>query len=172
MVQSRIAMLMNQNLQRRSQIVDLTARRLVHPARRLEQWRERLDALRRRKLAAFRDNNSRRALEIGALRRQLSEHAPATRLAEVTERTQNFERRLGRAVREQHNHRVQALGALTGRLRAISPMATLDRGYAIVETLDGTIVTHAESQNVGDELRARLSSDRLGLTVTTVEPKE
>jgi len=50
-------------------------------------------------------------------------------------------------------------------------MATLDRGYAILEDSGGTIVREAASQKPGDELTARLASGRLGVKVTRVEPK-
>lgn len=170
-VGARLSLLASQDIERRSQFMDLTARRLVHPARRLEQWNERLDALLGRQLAAFKQAASARKLVIGQAERQLTEHAPSRRLAEVKQRSQNLELRLVRATRELARRQSEALVATSARLNAISPMATLERGYAIVEDANGSIVRQASEQKIGDELTARLASGRLGVTVTRVEPK-
>ena len=42
-------------------------------------------------------------------------------------------------------------------LHSVSPLATLERGYAIVLDAEGRAVTQAGDLAVGDEIRARLS---------------
>ena len=61
------------------------------------------------------------------------------------------------------------LGALAGRFDAVSPLATLGRGYAIAERLDGRVVTHLADVSVGDSLRVRLRDGRLQTHVDTKE---
>jgi exodeoxyribonuclease VII large subunit len=51
------------------------------------------------------------------------------------------------------------------RLRALSPAATLDRGYAIVQRADGAVVRAAEEVGPGDQLRVRLAAGELTATV-------
>ena len=59
--------------------------------------------------------------------------------------------------------------ALLGRaLHSVSPLATLDRGYAIVLDSDGKAMTDASSADTGDEIRARLSKGELFANVTKV----
>ena len=43
------------------------------------------------------------------------------------------------------------------RVRALSPAATLDRGYAVVQTADGTVVRAADDVDAGALLRVRVS---------------
>jgi len=43
------------------------------------------------------------------------------------------------------------------RVRALSPAATLDRGYAVVQTADGTVVRAADDVDAGALLRIRVS---------------
>ncbi|MEW2473849.1 exodeoxyribonuclease VII large subunit [Micromonospora gifhornensis] len=52
------------------------------------------------------------------------------------------------------------------RLRALSPAATLDRGYAIVQRADGHVVRAADEVAKGDALRVRLADGDLAVTVT------
>lgn len=43
------------------------------------------------------------------------------------------------------------------RIRTLSPQATLDRGYSVVQLSDGTIVRNAKSLTAGQKLRLRLA---------------
>ncbi|TAM77970.1 MAG: exodeoxyribonuclease VII large subunit [Chloroflexota bacterium] len=57
--------------------------------------------------------------------------------------------------------------ALAG-VQALSPYATLERGYAIVRRLDGTVVRSAAAQAVGDPLEVRLGHGALDVRVARV----
>lgn len=58
---------------------------------------------------------------------------------------------------------------LLARLRALSPAATLQRGYAIVQDAAGHVVRDALEVGDGDHLGVRLSRGRLGVTVVERE---
>jgi exodeoxyribonuclease VII large subunit len=68
------------------------------------------------------------------------------------------------------DHRLRgALGELThtvARLRALSPAATLQRGYAIVQRGDGHVLRAAGDVAEGDPLRVRLADGELAAKVT------
>ena len=51
------------------------------------------------------------------------------------------------------------------RVSALSPAATLDRGYAVVRTLDGKIVRAAGDVAAGDSLRIRVAHGDIDVTV-------
>ncbi|MFC4587357.1 exodeoxyribonuclease VII large subunit [Sphaerisporangium corydalis] len=57
-----------------------------------------------------------------------------------------------------------SLGHLRARLVALSPAATLERGYAIVQFPSGEVVRLASSVGEGDELSVRFSDDRVHVT--------
>jgi exodeoxyribonuclease VII large subunit len=63
------------------------------------------------------------------------------------------------------NHRVALLGRA---LHSVSPLATLERGYAIVLDAEGKAMTNAAAVKEGDEIRARLSRGELLANVTKV----
>jgi exodeoxyribonuclease VII large subunit len=54
-----------------------------------------------------------------------------------------------------------ALRTLTGQLTALSPQATLDRGYALV-TKDGALITDPGQAREGDRLRVRVAGGAFG----------
>lgn len=55
------------------------------------------------------------------------------------------------------------------RLLALSPAATLDRGYAIVQREDGAVVREPAAVGDGEHLRVRLAGGHLGVAVTERE---
>jgi exodeoxyribonuclease VII large subunit len=52
------------------------------------------------------------------------------------------------------------------RVRAVSPAATMHRGYAIVQRADGHVVRAASEVAAGDPVRVRLAEGELAATVT------
>jgi exodeoxyribonuclease VII large subunit len=62
-----------------------------------------------------------------------------------------------------------SLGETVRALRAVSPEATLQRGYAIVTAEDGVIARDARNFERGDKVTAQLARGRLALTVDAVE---
>ena len=52
------------------------------------------------------------------------------------------------------------------RVRALSPQATLDRGYSVVQLEDGSIARDAKSLKIGQKLRLRLAAGETNATVT------
>jgi len=56
------------------------------------------------------------------------------------------------------------VGHLSGRLLALSPAATLRRGYAIVQTRDGNVVRRAADVTAGERLMVRFADDQLTVT--------
>ena len=51
-----------------------------------------------------------------------------------------------------------------GRLLALSPAATMSRGYAVAQRTDGTVLRSATEVTAGEELAIRFASDRLAVT--------
>ena len=56
---------------------------------------------------------------------------------------------------------------VTARVRALSPQATLDRGYAVVQLADGSIARDSAALKDGEKLRIRLAKGETSATVTS-----
>lgn len=65
--------------------------------------------------------------------------------------------------------KAQQTHAYLGRLNGLSPLAILDRGYGILETVpEGRIIRNPGQVSVGDEILARLAGGQLRCTVEEV----
>ena len=58
------------------------------------------------------------------------------------------------------------------RVRALSPLATLERGYAVLQAADGRVVKTVSMTAAGDRLDARVADGRLAVRVEEVESSE
>lgn len=144
-----------------------TARlRRTHPGVRLQQQAQRLDELEAR-LASC----SRRALREATLRstglaQRLRLADPRLRLARQQDRLEGFRSRLARAAAGLLERREAHLKLAARALNAVSPLATLTRGYAIVTRPEGAVITSAAVISPGEEIEARLAQGRVRARVT------
>ena len=91
--------------------------------------------------------------------------APALLLERTAERVDGLHARLRRAPALAVERKRAALTATRGRLAALSPHATLERGYAIVRANDA-VVTDPESVTAGDRLDVRVARGSFAAKVT------
>jgi exodeoxyribonuclease VII large subunit len=54
----------------------------------------------------------------------------------------------------------------------LSPLATLERGYAIVTDTSGKVVVDSGSVERGSEIDVRLARGRLAATVAAIKPRK
>ena len=105
---------------------------------------------------------------------------PATSAPALCRRINNALRRADRALLARQADRMPALVEArvasaraslqhaAAALDALDPLATLERGYAIVRTADGGIVMDARSRRAGDRLSVTLSKGALDVSVDGV----
>ena len=62
------------------------------------------------------------------------------------------------------------IGHQRARARALSPLATLRRGYAVLQGPDGHVVTSVEALSAGAEVAVRVADGRVHATTTRLEP--
>ena len=71
-------------------------------------------------------------------------------------------------------HRVQRaqdeVAHLRAQVRALSPQQTLDRGYSVTQTADGSVLRDASTANPQDLLRIRVAAGQLTATVQDIFP--
>jgi exodeoxyribonuclease VII large subunit len=158
-------------LQRRQELRWLSGRlHQAHPSRRLADLMQRLDelTLRSQRALGIKLTACRHRLETHLAR--LARHHPKTHLGQLGLHLAQLDRRL----REMQKMRLKSLGLrlteLSRALDAVSPLATLARGYAIVTDLKtGKILTSARATSPGSRLQVRLAEGRLICEVKTLE---
>jgi len=98
--------------------------------------------------------------------------APAqlrARLAEARVRFDSAYSDCNAALAKQMEEAEKRLGLAAASLDALSPLAVLQRGYAIAQRDDGRLLRDAKSISVGDSIRVRLAKGRFGARVEDVE---
>ncbi len=93
------------------------------------------------------------------------------RFAEIRRRLEACDTAIGQAVRLRLSHAQGELMALEAHLKQLSPLAILDRGYAIVER-EGKIVKSPEDAPVGSEIQVRLAKGGVSAVVTAITPAD
>jgi exodeoxyribonuclease VII large subunit len=88
------------------------------------------------------------------------------------ERLDDLRGRARRAVRYRLREDSALVASAVARVRAMSPQATLERGYAILLAGDGTTVTRVADLDIGDDLLARLADGTATLEVRDTSPTE
>jgi exodeoxyribonuclease VII large subunit len=103
---------------------------------------------------------------LDAQRRALRVLSPAQRVRTLAQRLDELEVRAGRAIASRLRGERQALDALARALAAVSPLATLARGYAIVQRADsGVVVTDPTQVAAGDRLAIQVHGGRFAADV-------
>lgn len=123
----------------------------------LHGYAQRLDEL------AFRAETAERALVRGRCDRvaQLSaavlRHDPRQELAHAGAHLRDYRARMDRSLERMIEASRSRLGALDARLRTLSPLAVLERGYALVLTDSGKVVRSATQVAPGDRVTTRVA---------------
>jgi exodeoxyribonuclease VII large subunit len=152
--------------------LDDAHRRLLHrhPAARLEQLAQTMDRLRQRLEQAVRWRLERRGAGLQRLHGALLGVAPRRRLRERRLHLQGLSQRLRTVLPQGLQWRRQRLATEAARLQALSPLAVLQRGYAIATCeSDGRILRRARDVAAGDTVDLRLAQGRLRATVLETE---
>ena len=79
---------------------------------------------------------------------------------------QNLRDRSHRSATHALNLAREELVQISARVRSLSPQATLDRGYAVVQLDDGTIVRDPQGLDIGEKLRIRLADGQIAAQVS------
>jgi exodeoxyribonuclease VII large subunit len=106
---------------------------------------------------------------LAELTRRLTAVHPAARIARARAELAALVARRDAAMRRTLEGRRAQLGAIGAGMAALSPLAVLDRGFAMVQRGDGAIVRDAAQVGRGEPLRIRLAHGRLGVIVEDVE---
>ena len=141
------------------------------PAGLLRQQQQRVDRLDLRLLRIMRNMLAVRQRELGVQSRHLQTHNPERRLLLLQQRFAGLPERLQHAWHHHQQRRAEHLAANGRQLNAVSPLATMQRGYAVLRGAeDGKVITRAAQLAHGDRIQALLADGRADLRVDKVEP--
>jgi exodeoxyribonuclease VII large subunit len=167
----RLSMLAQYRLERAGTRLGQLQHRLAqcHPEQRLQRQRQRLDESETRLQRAVGYRVESAGHRLAGARTRLWAERPHLRLKHAQERLERIQHALDGGINRRLIERSRQLAALGRALAAVSPLGTLERGYAIVRRAsDGAVVQDAAQAPVGTRLRVRLSQGQLACQVEEV----
>jgi exodeoxyribonuclease VII large subunit len=164
----RLRLAVHRQVSHRAQHQAALAHRLqqTHPGTRLAQQAQRLDELEQRLATTTNRDLSLRTIHLGALATRLDGAQPGHRIARFGDKTASMEQRLRSALAASLSRSRQRLALAARALSAVSPLAVLDRGYAIATTPSGEAIRDASRLAAGDELQLRMARGSVAVIVT------
>lgn len=130
---------------------------LVSPTARLAQQSQRLDELEQRLASCMGRLLAERRSTLSELRSLLWQASPIAQVQSAAARQKLLFSRLRTAALDNLRRARERLAPLERTLNAVSPLATLQRGYAIVVSAEGRILRDAAEAAPGSIIEARLA---------------
>ena len=162
----RLVSAMQNRLSQSAQRLDWLAQRISSPQQRLEQAGLRINALQQRLLAAQKTLFQEKRDQCQLLHASLLRHAPLQRIVAYQQNNTLLRNRLIHAMRSIIQHHQERLSLFVNTLDAVSPLATLSRGYSITRRVDnGELIRDSSAITKGTQLETRLEKGRLICTV-------
>ena len=140
----------------------------LSPRARLQQHAQRLDELEQRLQRAVRARVETARVRLTNAAALLGRSSPARRLAPLQQRLEVAQRRLPGAMQRRLQVARERFERSMRTLNAVSPLATLERGYAIVTDSGSHVVTDASTLAPGMRIDARVARGSVRATVTEV----
>ncbi|SEG00848.1 exodeoxyribonuclease VII large subunit [Oceanospirillum linum] len=157
-IEQRLIQGMKNQLSRKQQQLDKNSGRLKHPKTELHQQQQQLNNLKQQLLRTHEYQSRHHHQQLQQLQNRLWRAAPAKGIQNQQSQLHKLSLSLQKAWQHQLEGRQQKLAELSHRLQTVSPLATLSRGYAIVQDDKGNIVRHYQDVNQGDHVCARLAT--------------
>jgi exodeoxyribonuclease VII large subunit len=166
-LQQRLATLQQRRLQAHGQHLDHLLARLQaqRPQARLQRDRDRLQNLQRRLLGGWREQEQQRRRRLEQAHARLLAQHPRQHLSLLARRVAELDQRLRHAMTLRLEREQLNLKHAGRALHAVSPLATLERGYAIVFDTDGKVLRSVKGVRPGTRLRTRLADGELPVQV-------
>ena len=137
----------------------------------LNRRQQRIDELCFRMEAAWRGSVQQKSQRLQALTAAVLRNDAAQRIRLMRERLENLSSRLLRVQNLSNEGRRARLLSLERHLSSLSPLAVLNRGYALVYDEAGALLKSTANVSEGQVLSTRLASGRLESRVTKTMPE-
>ena len=129
-----------------------------HPGQQLQRHAQTLDNLEIRLTRAIQSKIKHHQNQILQQNNLLQQHNPTQRIIRYKEQQQYLSNRLNIAIQHKLETLQRKYLSLVQTLNAVSPLATLDRGYAIVSIPDTkTVISSTQQLSIDDKIKTRFA---------------
>jgi exodeoxyribonuclease VII large subunit len=159
-LEQRLQSVLQRKLSQHQQSLDWLSKRLAQQSieQKLARNTQHLNALERRLTQAMQHKLHHQQNRLAVKAAELWQHNSAITIRNYQQRQRYLSNRLLLAIEQQLKQRTQRLTATSQTLHAVSPLATLNRGYALtIEPCSGQIIRSTAQLKLGDVLETRLA---------------
>lgn len=142
----------------------------LSPVRALNRLEDSFTARHERLELAFARFIEARSTQLEHVHDRLLSAFGAEKTQHQAERLEQWQQRLNRAITMLLHERGAQAERISLSLEALSPLAPLERGYALIHNAAGQVVCSVAQSPVGSALHVRLADGTLGVTVDAVTP--
>lgn len=165
---ARLKLLAQQKVsERRATLTNLRAR-LTHPQQRLRLIQEQLNRSKDRAGLLTRQRMMREKQRLSSAQLALTASSPTALIQTRKETVKALGERLPNQVMKVVRRDAERITHLEKLLSSLSPLATLERGYAIVTDQNGNVMTRSSSAQAGDEVSVRLHQGGFNTIVSEI----
>lgn len=157
-----------QQLKNKQWQLQSTQRGLLHPGDKLAQYAQTLDMLELRMQQSQKNQFSQLQKRLTNNQQKLQQQSPTNTLKKFEAQINYLQQRLTSGITQAISHKKERLQQHALLLNAVSPLQTLGRGYAILQTESDAIVRDSHDVKKGDVVSARIGHGKLELTVEKV----
>ena len=161
----RLSRQLHRTLQQKQQQLDGLQRRLKHPGTRLQDFSQRLDELELRLRRSKQRQLAQQQVGLQQLGQRLLVSSPQSHIERQLDRLRDLQQQLQRQWRQRLQDKQQALAQRSELLHSVSPLQTLQRGYAIVADAEGAIVKRVSDLKRDERINIRMSDGDIDASV-------
>ena len=148
-------------LRRESQELQNLRKRLRHPGDKLRELSQKLDNTETYIKKSIFNHLLSQNNNLNLVSSNLLQLSPAQNLLESKHKLSDLSQSLTFLISQITKEKKSSLLGLSSTLEAVSPLAVLNRGYSILTTKEGKVVTSEKEVNAGEELVAKLKEGEI-----------
>ena len=165
---SRLENSIQQQLQNKQWQLQSAQRGLLHPGDKLSQYAQTLDMLELRMQQSQKNKLSQLMQRLTKAQQRLQQQNPSNKLQQIETQLTYLQQRLANGIKQLLTNKGERLQQNALLLNAVSPLQTLGRGYAILQTDTEAVIRNSRDVKKGDSISARIGHGKLELLVEKV----
>jgi len=167
-IENLLILTIERHIDQYEQKLNYLSKRLRHPGDKFREQAQRLDHLETRLQSILLRHCHSEQTKLHSLSERLSRVHPETKIQESQQKIETLHLRLQQSIHQQLNVKKQALGEIVGVMQAVSPLQTINRGYAVIQDKEGSVLRSSKTIRVGDKIKATLSDRQLLCSVNQI----
>jgi exodeoxyribonuclease VII large subunit len=166
---SQLSRLVQQYIRLGTQKLDWFGKRLKHPGRRLQEHSQTVDLLENRMHRAIRVRLGETRNWLREARRALHASSPERLITALSSNNHSLRHRLMQLFKQFITRQHDTLANTARSLNAVSPLATLGRGFSITLDENLAVLRSTKQVSLGRQIISQLRTGRLTSTVTAID---